>query len=74
MNSKYKNNIYNYENKDSDSEMAVRYIDWTTGPTYPRILNEDDFYKIKNSACLFARKFDDNLDFDKYRKIFIDNL
>ena len=71
MNSKYKNNIYNYENKDSDSEMAVRYIDWTTGPNYPRILNEDDFLKIKESNCIFARKFDENMNFDNYRKVFI---
>ncbi|WP_158849953.1 beta-1,6-N-acetylglucosaminyltransferase [Algibacter sp. L1A34] len=35
----------------------LRYIDWTTGPDYPRILNESDIKKINLSKALFARKF-----------------
>ncbi|HFO3734496.1 TPA: hypothetical protein ACHXJY_001283, partial [Escherichia coli] len=27
---------------------ALRYIDWTTGPEYPRMLNEKDIEQIKN--------------------------
>lgn len=35
----------------------LRYIDWETGPTYPRVLNADDVTAIKQSKALFARKF-----------------
>lgn len=48
-NSIYKNNI-KVEN--------YRYIDWKTGPEYPKILLKNDFEKIINSNKWFARKFD----------------
>jgi len=48
MNSKEKDNIIHYD---------LRYIDWTTGPTFPRVLNEEDRGKIEESDALFARKF-----------------
>lgn len=35
---------------------ALRYIDWVSGPQYPRILAEDDFDKIAHSQMLLARK------------------
>lgn len=34
----------------------LRYIDWTSGPEYPRILDSKDISKIKKSKALFARK------------------
>lgn len=34
----------------------LRYIDWVSGPTYPKMLNMSDVNKIKLSDCLFARK------------------
>ena len=40
---------------------ALRYIDWTTGPEYPRMLNEKDIEQIKKSGCIFARKFSDDI-------------
>ena len=36
---------------------VLRYIDWSTGPDYPRILYGTDLYRIKKSGCIFARKF-----------------
>ncbi|WP_312364624.1 beta-1,6-N-acetylglucosaminyltransferase [Sphingobacterium sp.] len=36
----------------------IRYIDWKTGPSFPKILIEEDLKKIIQSDCLFARKFD----------------
>ena len=71
MNSVYKNNIYKYDITEDDSNMALRYIDWKTWAQYPRMLNEDDFLKIKESNCIFASKFDENMNFDNYRKVFI---
>lgn len=35
----------------------LRYIDWTSGPEFPRILNENDENKLLESDALFARKF-----------------
>lgn len=41
---------------------ALRYIDWNSGPDYPRSLNNEDLHKIKSSSCIFARKFSDEVD------------
>ena len=70
MNSIYKNNIYNYDNENDDNKMALRYIDWKSGPQFPRILNEEDFESIKKTDTIIARKFDESLDIDKYRTYF----
>lgn len=70
MNSKYSSNVYNINIESDDNSMALRYIDWKSGPEYPKILCENDFEKIKNTACIIGRKFDDNLDLDRYRKYF----
>jgi hypothetical protein len=51
----------------------LRYIDWTTGPEYPRILDKNDISKIENSEALFARKFKNDRD-EKFFKLFIFNL
>ena len=48
MNSPFKEKVINDD---------IRYIDWTTGPEYPRTLTLDDFTKVRESNALFARKF-----------------
>lgn len=73
MNSKYADKIYNYNSEYDDNHMALRYIDWNSGPEYPKMLTEDDFTNIKgleNQDCIFARKFNENIDIDKYKKAF----
>jgi hypothetical protein len=35
---------------------ALRYIDWQSGPQYPKELLPNDFFYIKDSQCFFARK------------------
>ena len=73
MNSKYSEKIYNYNKEYDDNHMALRYIDWNSGPEYPKILTEEDFTNIKateNGDCIFARKFSENLDIDKYKSAF----
>ncbi|WP_325538399.1 beta-1,6-N-acetylglucosaminyltransferase [Chitinophaga sp.] len=35
----------------------LRYIDWCTGPGFPRVLDESDLSTLLASGCLFARKF-----------------
>lgn len=69
-NSKYKNKIYKIDQND-DNLMALRYIDWKSGPEYPKILNENDYEKIKKTNCLFGRKFDQRLNINDYEKYFI---
>lgn len=39
-----------------------RFIDWTSGPEYPKIFEMIDYERIENSPALFARKFDENID------------
>ncbi|MFI1743928.1 beta-1,6-N-acetylglucosaminyltransferase [Thalassobellus sediminis] len=53
MNSPLKSKVINND---------LRYIDWNTGPEFPRILNLSDFHKIKKSEALFARKINMNSD------------
>lgn len=61
MDSQFKNNIY---------KSNLRYIDWTTGPDFPRVLCEKDYNKILESDCLFGRKFSDELDLIKFKQTF----
>lgn len=41
---------------------ALRYIDWISGPDFPKTLNQSDIFHVKNSKCFFARKFEPNID------------
>ncbi len=40
---------------------ALRYIDWVSGPQFPKILTETDLDKIKGRQIFFARKIPDNM-------------
>ncbi|MBL1264885.1 beta-1,6-N-acetylglucosaminyltransferase [Methylomicrobium sp. RS1] len=48
---------------------GLRYVDFDTGPEYPRTLREDDYGKLIRSDALFARKFDATID-----NIIIENI
>lgn len=69
-NSKYKKALY-WRNENNDNLMALRYIDWNSGPDFPKLLNETDFEKIKKTDCIFARKFYKNLNLKMYRDYFM---
>lgn len=45
------------------------YLNWQKGPEYPRTLRSDDYIDIISSPCLFARKFDIEVDSEIIRKI-----
>lgn len=49
MNSVYSDRVINNN---------YRYVDWSEQEAHPKILGTEDFYKLKNSSMLFARKFD----------------
>lgn len=67
MNSSYKYNVFNeYED---DNLNSLRYIDWNSGPDYPKILDEEDMSLILESNCLFARKFSENLNIEEYKRL-----
>ena len=49
--------IDDYYHNSNEINDALRYIDWASGPDYPRTLDHSDFDKIKRTSCIFARKF-----------------
>lgn len=53
MNSPYRQQVVNDD---------LRYIDWHSGPDFPRVLTMEDAGKMERSGDLFARKFDSSLD------------
>ncbi|MDR1784066.1 MAG: beta-1,6-N-acetylglucosaminyltransferase [Dysgonamonadaceae bacterium] len=53
MNSKYASTVVNDDK---------RYVDWVSGPDYPRTLTIDDYDKMMSWDAFFARKFDEKVD------------
>lgn len=55
--------LLNSSFKDSVVSNDLRYVDWSSGPEYPRTLRVSDFGKIVNAKDrFFARKFDLTVD------------
>ncbi len=55
--------LLNSRFRDSVVSADLRYIDWSSGPEFPRIIREEDFEKIVTySEKFFARKFDSTID------------
>lgn len=48
---------------------ALRYIDWKTGPDYPRTLDYSDFDKIKSSGCIFSRKISSDIPYECFEEL-----
>jgi len=53
----------------SEVNDCLRYLDWESGPEYPKILGLSDIPSIKKSNCLFARKASSNMDFSEYERM-----
>lgn len=51
----------------SAANNCLRYIDWSSGPEYPKLLNVEDVNAVSNSKCLFARKASEELDLNTMR-------
>lgn len=58
-NSKYKEELY-YKKYDNSNIAIMRLIDWKRGTPY--IFKQTDFEEIMHSECMFARKFDADVD------------
>ncbi|WP_306717992.1 beta-1,6-N-acetylglucosaminyltransferase [Klebsiella pneumoniae] len=50
--------IYHDEYKIND---CLRFIDWKSGPDFPKNLTIDDFPRLTKSGCFFARKASDSI-------------
>ena len=53
LNSPYRDDIIND---------AMRFIDWESGPEYPRIFRSEDTSRLSKTKYFFARKFDIDVD------------
>ena len=69
-NSPFRENIYGIDSEMKDCAMALRDIDWETGPEFPKVYHEEDFEKIKSRGMLFARKIDSNTPIEVLEKYF----
>lgn len=66
-----KENICNDLEKDNFISFNLRYIDWSEGASHPKIFTLEDYDKLINSNCIFARKFNTEIDIDIIEKICI---
>lgn len=62
--------IINYLKDIKIKNQLLRYIDWQTGPDFPRILKIEDFDKMINSNFIFARKVNEKIDISLIDKIY----
>ena len=70
FNSKFREKVYMIDEASNSNIMSLRYIDWNSGPEFPKLLDSDDFIKIKNTGCILARKFNPKIDLSEYEKVF----
>lgn len=59
MDSPFRKNLY-MSGFDDDHRACARYIDWERGAPY--VFRMDDLDDLLSSECMFARKFDENVD------------
>ena len=64
--SKFKENLYKSAPNDIDASM--RLIDWVRGTPYVFQISDSD--ELINSDCMFARKFDENIDKQIIEKLY----
>lgn len=66
--------VYDINNAEKNDYITgcKRLIDWNRGTPYVwgRINPEEDFKELMNSDCLFARKFDERVNFELIQRIY----
>ncbi len=70
FNSPFKEKIYGLKQGLKDCEMGMRYIDWESGPDFPRVFDVGDYVKMKNSGLLFARKLPSDISLSELERNF----
>ena len=66
-NSEFRNNLYD-KNYDANFDSCFRKIDWKRG--IPYVWRNEDFEELKESKCVFARKFDYKTDSQIVERIY----
>ena len=51
-----------FEQKDKIVCDDMRFVDWETGPQYPRVFTITDLDRLSSTKNFFARKFDCSID------------
>lgn len=69
MNSKFADTIHKMTVSNLPLR-ALRYIDWETGPEYPKILVAEDVESIYQKDVLFARKMSEEYNYNELIKMF----
>ena len=54
--------LLNSRFRDRVENTPLCFVDWQTGPEYPRTFTLDDFPRLLESGAYFARKFDSTKD------------
>ena len=62
INNGFLNKIYLIDDNVEDNKMSLRYINWTDGPEYPKLLNKQDLTKKFSNDIFFLRKISAELD------------
>ena len=68
VNSPFKDNLY-MPDCNNNHNACMRYIDWERGNPY--VFRSEDYELLKASPCIFARKFDINVDCEIIDKILV---
>ncbi|MEL0622240.1 beta-1,6-N-acetylglucosaminyltransferase [Marinomonas arenicola] len=67
MDSLFKCEIFKLESEDvSDNDMSLRYIDWDSGPDYPKVFEEKDLIDMPSKDCFFVRKVAEKISVNFY--------
>ncbi|MEZ8229351.1 beta-1,6-N-acetylglucosaminyltransferase [Vibrio splendidus] len=62
-NSIFRNNtLAVINNNNDDNVMSCRKIDWVSGPSFPKVFNENDILNIRDEETFILRKIDSQLD------------
>jgi len=64
----YQTIVMQLENLQIEND-SLRYIDWND-IEYPKVLRDEDYQKLTESHCLFARKFDANIDMEIINRVY----
>jgi hypothetical protein len=54
--------LMDYPAKEQVENRILTYVDWSSGPEYPRVIRMEDMERLMSSKYFFARKFDGNID------------
>lgn len=69
-NLKLHTSVYRYFDCVDDNRMSLRYVDWSSGPNYPRLLDKLDLASDFDKDIFFVRKIDSSLSSEDLGNLF----